>query len=229
QFADAYAQTLTYSLLLARFHGATDLDPELAARTLDSGHGLLADALRVLANAQVRDEVGVGLDLLLRIVKAIDPSALQSEGNDPWLYFYEHFLAEYDPRLRNNYGVYYTPPAVIGAQVRLVNQLLVQRLEKDLGLAHEDVVILDPAAGTGAYPLAIIQVALDIASSRYGEGVRSQYATRLAENVHAFEILVGPYAVAHLRLTQKLLEEGGSLPQSGAKVFLTDTLESPNL
>lgn len=227
QFADAYAQTLTYSFLLARFHGATDLDPEFAARALDTGHGLLADALRVLANPQVRQEVGIGLELLLRIVKVVDPEALQNEGNDPWLYFYEHFLAEYDPRLRNNLGVYYTPPAVIGAQVRLVDQLLSERLGKDLGLANEDVVVLDPAAGTGAYPLAIIQTALGAVTDRFGPGIRQQFATQLAQNVLAFEILVGPYAVAHLRVTQKLLEEGGSLPETGARVYLTDTLESP--
>lgn len=227
QFADAYAQTLTYSFLLARFHGATDLDPEFAARALDTGHGLLADALRVLANPQVRDEVGIGLELLVRIVRVVNPAALQDEGNDPWLYFYEHFLAAYDPRLRNNFGVYYTPPAVIGAQVRLVDQLLSDRLGKDKGLANEDVVVLDPAAGTGAYPLAIIQTALDTVTERFGAGIRRQYATQLAENILAFEILVGPYAVAHLRVTQKLLEEGGALPETGAKVYLTDTLESP--
>jgi hypothetical protein len=64
QFADAYAQTLTYALLLARFSGARDVDPDSAARTLDSGHGLLAGALRVLGNVDVRQEVGSGLDAI---------------------------------------------------------------------------------------------------------------------------------------------------------------------
>lgn len=227
QFADAYAQTLTYALLLARFHGASDLDPEMAARALESGHGLLADALRVLADRRVRTEVGMGLELLERTIRAVDPGNLQSEGNDPWLYFYEDFLAAYDPQLRNNYGVYYTPPAVIGVQVRLVEQLLEEKLGKSLGFANDDVVVLDPAAGTGAYPLAIIQSALDRVTERYGSGLRTQFATQLAENIHAFEILVGPYAVAHLRMTQKIIEEGGALPSNGTKMFLTDTLESP--
>ena len=228
QFADAYAQTLTYALLLARFSGAEHADLATAERTLDSGHGLLAGALRILGSPDVRDEVGAGLDVLIRVIEAIDTSQLQGEGNDPWLYFYEHFLAAYDPRLRNNYGVYYTPPAVIGAQVRLIAELLETRFGKDLAFAADDVVVLDPATGTGAYPLAVIQHALDRAADFYGAGVRRQYASQLARNVHAFEVLVGPYAVAHLRITQKILEEGGNLPPDGAHVYLADTLESPD-
>ena len=229
QFSDAYAQTLTYALLLARFSGAERPDPDAAAHALDSGHGLLAGALRVLGNPDVRSEVGPGLDVLIRAIGAVDPELLAGEGNDPWLYFYEHFLAAYDPQLRANYGVYYTPPAVIGAQVRLIADLLENHLGKQLAFADDDVVVLDPAAGTGAYPLAVIQHALDRVASFYGEGMRSQYASRLASRVHAFEILVGPYAVAHLRMTQKILEEGGTLPSDGTRAYLTDTLESPYL
>lgn len=229
QFADAYAQTLTYALLLARFHGASDSDPTLAARALDSGHGLLAAALRVLADYRVRSEVGLGLEVLQRVVNALDLEALESKSPDPWLYFYEDFLAAYDPRLRNNYGVYYTPPAVIGAQVRLVSEVLQARFGKELGFAEEGVTVLDPATGTGAYPLAIMQHALTKVEDAFGPGMRNVYASRLAEQLHAFEILVGPYAVAHLRLTQLVLQEGGELPFDGAHVYLTDTLDTPTV
>lgn len=231
QFADAYAQTLTYALLLARFHGATDADPTLAARALDSGHGLLAAALRVLADYRVRSEseVGLGLEVLQRVVNALDLEALESKSPDPWLYFYEDFLAAYDPRLRNNYGVYYTPPAVIGAQVRLVSEVLTKRFGKPLGFAEEGVTVLDPATGTGAYPLAIMQDSLSRVEDAFGPGMRNVYASRLAEQLYAFEILVGPYAVAHLRLTQLVLQEGGELPADGAHVYLTDTLDTPTL
>ena len=54
------------------------------------------------------------------------------------------------------------------------------------------------------------------------------YATEMAKNIHSFEILVGPYAVAHLRLSERIMEAGGSLPADGVHVYLTDTLESPN-
>ena len=61
-----------------------------------------------------------------------------------------------------------------------------------------------------------------------GEGLRAQYASTAAKNMHAFEILVGPYAVAHLRLTEQILREKGQIPSDGVHVYLTDTLESPN-
>lgn len=73
-----------------------------------------------------------------------------------------------DRKLRNDYGVYYTPSEVIGAQVRLTDEVLRTRLGKKRGLAEDDVVVLDPAAGTGAYPLAVIQHALDTIAAKYG-------------------------------------------------------------
>ncbi len=171
--------------------------------------------------------MGVGLDVLIRAISAVDPAALYREGNDPWLYFYEDFLAAYDRKLRNDYGVYYTPAPVIQAQVRLVSELLETRFGKPLAYAEDDVVVLDPAAGTGAYPLAVLQGALEQVAEFYGPGMRGQYASKLARNIHALEFLVGPYAVAHLRVTQKIMEEGGELPADGVHVYLADTLESP--
>ena len=227
RFADAYAQTLTYALLLARFSGAENVRPERAAETLETGHGLLAQTLMILSDRAARRDVGVGLDVLIRAINAVDPAALSEEGNDPWLYFYEDFLAAYDRRLRNDYGVYYTPAPVIQAQVRLVAELLKTRFEKPLAYAEDEVVVLDPAAGTGAYPLAVLQHALENVADFYGPGMRSQYATQVAQNLHALEFLVGPYAVAHLRVTQKVMEEGGALPADGVHVYLADTLESP--
>lgn len=226
QFADAYAQTLTYALLLARLNGEGQLTAETAARSLDSGHGLLAQALRVLAQPAARDEIKTSIALLERVVAAVDPAQIQRRG-DPWLYFYEDFLAEYDPELRRKRGVYYTPMQVIEAKVRLVAELLETRFEKSLSFADDGVVFLDPAAGTAAYPLAAIRHALDRVEERYGEGMVAARATECARNFNAFEILVGPYAVAHLRLTQIISEAGGTFPAEGVQVFLTDTLESP--
>lgn len=228
QFADAYAQTLTYALLLARFDGQTDLSADSAAATLQRGHGLLAQVLRLLADPQARAEISVGVSLLERSIAAVDPAAVTRKNADPWLYFYEDFLAAYDKRLRNDRGVYYTPVEVVQAQVNLVSDLLVNKLHKRFSFADEGVVVLDPAAGTGTYPLVALQHGLDLAAERYGEGMIGEYATRMAGNFHAFELLVGPYAVAHLRLTERIREAGGLLPDDGAHVYLTDTLESPH-
>jgi len=228
-FADAYAQTLTYALLLARFDGASDLRPNRAAETLSNNHKLLGHVLTLLADSQTRLEIGTGVDILVRVIGAVDPSRLMERDPDPWLYFYEDFLAAYDSRMREERGVYYTPVQVVHCQVRLVEQLLMERFGKAMTYADDEVVFLDPAAGTGTYPLAAITEAIDRVQARYGAGAVPPRATMLAKNVHAFELLVGPYAVAHLRVTQKLQEAGATLPADGVHVYLTDTLESPDV
>lgn len=227
QFADAYAQTLTYALLLARFDGADDLRTSHAAEALESSHGLLAQALRVLGDPQARAEINTGVGLLERSIAAVDVGRLSNHGSDPWLYFYEDFLGAYDQTLRRNRGVYYTPAEVVSAQVHLVAEVISGRLGKQLGLADPAVLALDPAAGTGTYPQALIKHGLETIRTAYGEGAVAGKATELARNVHAFELLVGPYAVAHLRITQAILEAGGALPDDNVHVFLTNTLASP--
>ncbi len=229
QFADAYAQTLTYALLLARLDGLQTVGTGEAAQDLlrRRGHALLADVLRNLADPQARREIDTPVDLLERVIGAVDVSRLRRGDADPWLYFYEDFLSAYDPELRRKRGVYYTPVQVVRTQVRLVGELLQGRFGKELTYADDGVVTLDPAAGTGTYPLAAIEHALSVVAARLGEGAVPGHASALARNVHAFEILVGPYAVAHLRVTERIQARGGVLPDDGAHVYLSDTLESP--
>ncbi len=224
QFADAYAQTLTYALLLAQFEGAESLDPFGAIPKLQGEHALLASALQLLEAAGVRDELLMPISLLERVIGAIEPSALET-SQDHWLYFYEDFLAAYDPALRKDRGVYFTPIEVVECQVRFAAELLRTRFGKPLGFAEESVQILDPAVGTGTYPLAIIDHAAATVAERYGPGAVPQQMDNLAKRLEAFELLVGPYAVARLRITQRL-RDAGATGQS-ARVYLADTLASP--
>ena len=228
QFADAYAQTLTYALLLAQVSGAASLDPNVAAASLRAGHGLLADTLGILAQTAAYDQVRVPLDLLRRTIEAVNPVLFGGGAADPWLYFYEDFLGAYDPAMRKQRGVYYTPVEVVQAQVRLVDELLRTRLGAPMGFVDPAVATLDPACGTGTYLLAALRYGLDYVADTYGPGARAQAATTAARQLYAFELLVGPYAVAHLRLTQQVLAAGGTLPAGGINVLLADTLESPH-
>ena len=93
QFADAYAQTVTYAMLLARLSGAEKLDPSDAAKTLDKNNGLLARTLELLGQKDARDELRVGFELLQRSLEALDPHDFLKAKPDLWLYFYEDFLA----------------------------------------------------------------------------------------------------------------------------------------
>ena len=226
QFADGYAQTFTYALLLARLEGAEPpLTADTAAAALDADHALLAQALRVLGQAGTRDAIGMPVDLLERVIGAVDPIRLGA-GMDPWLYFYEDFLAASDPVQRRNRGAYYTPIEIVSAQARLANHVLVDRMDKVHGFGTEGVVVLDPAAGTGTYPLAVVQQTLSRVEAEGGAGLATEVATRLADSVNAFELMVGPYAVTHLRLSRTFADVG-VVPDEGVNVFLTDTLAPP--
>ena len=225
QFADAYAQTLTYALLLARFEGAESLRPLVAVDALQQDHALLAEALQLLEAGPVRNELRMPIELLERAIGAVD-SAMIGHGGDPWLYFYEQFLGAYDPKLRKERGVYFTPVEVVRAQVRLAGELLRTRFGKQMAFADDDVVVLDPAVGTGTYPLAVLDHAAVAVQQWLGPGAVAERLQGLADRLYSFEILVGPYSVAHLRLSQRLRDAGvvGKVPG----VYLTDTLESPN-
>ena len=228
QFADAYAQTVVYALLLARLSGADDLAPAAAAATLDKNNGVLALALDRLGQRGAIEELRVGFELLQRSLMALNPHEFLKTGSDMWLYFYEDFLAAYDPKLRKEYGVYYTPRAVVELQVQLVSELLETRFGKTAGFADDGVVFLDPAVGTGTYPVAAVKHGLVRVRARYGDGAVPARAAQMARNIYGFEILIGPYAVAHLRLTQALESEGAVL-DGRLNIYLADTLGSPNL
>ncbi|MEN2981396.1 MAG: type ISP restriction/modification enzyme [Thermus sp.] len=229
-FADAFAQLLTYAFLLARLEWDEARGPfalENILAYLYERHSLLMEALFLANYPAVIDEVYGGYQLLRRALKAVDPSALAQKGVEPWLYFYEDFLAAYDPDLRRDLGVYYTPKEVVEAMVHLGDSLLRTRMGREEGFGQEDVTVLDPALGTGTFLLAALKKALDNAEALYGRGYRGSKATQVAQRLFGFELMLGPYAVAQFRLSRAVREEGGELPEGGLKVFLTDTLEDP--
>ena len=227
KFADAYAQTATFALLLGRSEGAEPLTPDTARTQLAHEHGLLSQALQVLTDPKQSQDVGAALALLQRVI-GVAPVGAFTTSIDPWLHFYEDFLAIYDPKLRQDAGVYYTPVPIVGAQVRLIEDLLVGRLGKAMGFADAGVVTLDPAVGTGTYLLSVIERAMASVEAAYGQGTLSSSAEGLLARVYGFELMVGPYAIAELRISRALRDWGATAGNGGARVFLADALESPH-
>ena len=141
-------------------------------------------------------------------------------------YFYEPFLEAFDPQLREELGVWYTPPEIVRYQVQRVHYLLKTGLGRPRGLADPDVVVLDPCCGTGAY---LLEVARCIAAELKHEGDESSLGLELArafhERVIGFEILTAPFAIAQLQL-YLLLDHLGSRPDSAHRlaIFLTNAL-----
>lgn len=141
-------------------------------------------------------------------------------------YFYEPFLEAFDPKLREELGVWYTPPEIVRYQVRRVHYLLKTELNRPRGLADPDVVVLDPCCGTGAY---LLEVARCLAEELTAEGDANTVALELTaafENrVIGFEILTAPFAIAQLQL-HLLLDQLGAKPDPSKRlaVFLTNAL-----
>ena len=228
-FADTYAQLITYGFLLARAldSGQEPLDPKRALDLLRERHPLLMEVLFLATYPQLVAEIHPAYNLLWQSLQAVDPSTFRVPGTDPWLYFYEDFLAEYDPELRRDMGVYYTPVPVVRAMVRLVDEVLKGGFRLAEGLADKGVTVLDPAMGTGTFLLAVLERALANVAGLYGEGYRGQGAGEVASRLHGIELMLGPYAVAQLRLSQAVQAEKGSLPKGGLNLYLADTLEAP--
>lgn len=228
RFADAYAQTVTFSLLLARSNGSDTLFLDHAIASLTHANTLLSRALAVLTDPLVKEHLSTSLGLLQRVINAVPTGTMSGGRRDPWLHFYEDFLAEYDPELRKDAGAYYTPVEVVQAQVRIVDDLLRKRMGKRLGWASGGVNVLDPAVGTGTYLLGIAEHALARVAQQEGDGAVAARADVLGNSLYGFEIMVGPYAVAALRLTRMLQQNGADLPGDGVQIMLTNTLESPH-
>ena len=230
QFADAYAQTVIFALLLAQMEGADVLDLGNAYAVLEGHHLLLSRSLQFLTDPEALTEISSPLSLAQRVIHEIPAETLKTDTqtDDPWLFFYEDFLAAYDPALRRESGVYYTPLEVVRCQVRLIDEILHRHLGKETGFVAEGVATLDPGVGTGTYLLSIIDHALERVAAEEGPGAIKGAAKSLMKNLHGFEWMVGPYAVAQLRFTRALTTHGVAIPRTGPGIYLTNTLESPH-
>ena len=143
-------------------------------------------------------------------------------------YFYEPFLEAFDPTLRKELGVWYTPTEVVQAMVARVDNTLKQDLRIPDGLAAENVVVLDPCCGTGAYLAAVLR---RIAANLEGQGLGALAGARVKAaakgRVFGFEIMPAPLVVAQLQVGLTLQELDAPLTDDGnerAGVFLTNAL-----
>ena len=143
-------------------------------------------------------------------------------------YFYEPFLAEFDPQLRKQLGVWYTPAEVVRYMVARVDKALKDDLGVPDGLAAENVYVLDPCCGTGAYPAEVLR---RIAENLEGRGLGALVGARVrkaaTERVFGFEIMPAPFVVAHLQVGLTMQDLDAPLSEEGAEraqIFLTNAL-----
>ncbi len=228
-FADQYAQTVTFALLLARVEGIDFQGQDLGAiaKKLGKKHLLLGRALAVLTDDSLGD-LGASLETLAHVIGAVDWDLLKGGSRETYLWLYEDFLASYDPILRQLTGSYYTPNEVVRYMVRATDQLLRFKLGVRGGFAAPHVVAIDPAMGTGTFLVEILQqIAKTITEDESPETVGPRLREIAGERLIGFENQISPYAVAELRLYDVLHSRQSDAPAQGLRLYMADTLDSP--
>lgn len=231
QFADGYAQAITFGILMARAYEipvGTDLHP--VSMALRPNAPLIATALQLLTdNPDTRELLKTSLGTLERVLGCVDWAKVSKGKTDRWLYFYEDFLEIYDNELRKATGSYYTPPQVVSGMVSLVDQVLRGTgFSRPRGLASPDVVVADPAMGTGTFMLGVLRhVALAVEADE-GPGAIPAHVQSTLGRLIGFELQLGPFAVAQLRVLAEVRQLTGALPTHPARMFVTDTLGNPD-
>ena len=237
QFADGYAQAVTFGLLMARSEKIELADGlESVASELAESNTLIGRAFRLLT--EQKKLLGPSLDTLVRVLDAVDWDVIAKGNPEAWIDFYELFLSVYDNRLRKLTGSYYTPPEVVRAMVRLCDEALRTRFGKAAGLADAEVQIADPAVGSGTFLLGLLRHMADWKEADEGKGAVGPFITEAAKRLYGFELQFGPFAVAQLRLHAEMIDIWRrSLPEDqevdsskigSPRLYVTDTLGDPN-
>ncbi|HEY9412377.1 MAG TPA: type ISP restriction/modification enzyme [Jiangellaceae bacterium] len=230
-FADAYAQTVSFALLLARVDGIDFLGRSLKdiADKLGKQHSLMGEALAILTDQKWVTQLSV-VETLHRVVGAIDWTDIRLSDADAFGLLYEKFLAEYDPDLRRSSGTYYTPDLIARAMVNLTDEVLKARLSIKRGFAGDDVIVVDPAMGTGTFLVEIMEsVASTLRKERGTEAIAESHLRELfSQRLVGFELQAAPYAVAELRLHSTLKKKYGvEVPRDEVR-FLSNTFDDPD-
>ncbi len=227
-FSDAMAQTITYGLFMAKLNLNIVIKREnVLLKGIPSNLKLISRLFYYLIGTDLAKQLEWIIDDIINILNNSDWDSIKNEFHytkgikDPFIHFYETFLAQYNPYLRKKRGVYYTPSEVVTFIINSIEKVLEQKFNTNL-LDFERVVILDPATGTGTFLSSIIQKIYN----QVGKDLFPDYLkAHILKNFYGFEILISPYIISHLRLSQVVQDLGGTMPQEKRfKIYLTNTL-----
>lgn len=253
QFGDMYAQTICYGLFAARCN-STDahFTRTHAAYDLPKTNPFLRKLFTHIAGPELDERIVWAVDNLAELLNRADIAAILKDfgratrQEDPVVHFYETFLGAYDQTMREARGVYYTPEPVVSYIVRSVDAILKKDFKLSDGLADASkikltrpkkigkgtetiethkVQILDPATGTGTFLYSVIgQIYQGFSGNK---GMWAGYVKEnLLPRLFGFELLMAPYAVAHMKLGLLLRNTGYDFStDERLRVFLTNTLE----
>ncbi|GAA0204091.1 DNA methyltransferase [Kangiella japonica] len=261
-FADIYAQTLAYGMFAARLHDTSlnDFSRQEASELIPKTNPFLRRLFEYVAGANIDDRIRTTVDNLADVFRATNVAEIlkdfgkSTQTQDPIIHFYETFLAEYNPAVRKQRGVWYTPEPVVKFIIRAVDEILKKEFEISDGLADTQkttievdtqnrdrrtktgyvrgekqvhrVQILDPATGTGTFLAEVVRFIYQSKFNSMGGMWSSYVENELIPRLNGFELLMASYAMAHLKL-DLLLTDTGYIPNNERRfnVFLTNSLE----
>ncbi len=236
-FRSTLVQTLFYGVFASWVLWCKQRGPISAHGRFDwhlAAYGLRLPILRKLYHELAepgqleRLQLAETLDWAETVLNRVDRKAFfaRFEERHAVQYFYEPFLQAFDPELRKELGVWYTPSEVVQYMVARVDTVVRQELGLEDGLADERVYVLDPCCGTGAYLAEVLQCIATTLRAKGENGLLSHDLKRAAmRRVVGFEILPAPFVIAHLQLG--LLLQGLGVPlaeNERAAVYLTNAL-----
>lgn len=247
-FADMYAQTLVYGLFVARFYDETgdNFSRQEARELVPKSNPFLAHFFDHISGVNFEKRLSYIVDELCEVFSHANIPDLMSqyfgkdlwgnekEGPDPVIHFYEDFLKEYDSELRKKMGAYYTPTPVVRFMVRAVDEILQKEFGFVKGLADTSkydnglhkVQVLDPATGTGTFISAVIRHIYEKILKSGQPGTWTSYVHHdLLPRIHAFELMMGPYTIAHLKLSMAFEKTGFKYFNNRLGIYLTNSLE----
>ncbi|GAA7197834.1 DNA methyltransferase [Helicobacter pylori] len=239
-FSDALAQTLTYSLFLAKLnHPFEKIDLDNVRSFIPKNFAVIREMADFLKKLDEIQDIQWLLNEILSLINHVDMGSILKDLNDdkdPYLHFYETFLSAYDPKLRESKGVYYTPDSVVEFIINALDNLLKTRFkDAPLGLKsaldNENIKLLDFATGTGTFLLEAFRKALETRkTSDGGTSTKEDKYQNLLKQFYGFEYLIAPYAIAHLNLSQAFKQEFKKpLKENDAlQIILTNTLIQPS-
>ncbi|PUD64390.1 DNA methyltransferase, partial [Helicobacter pylori] len=239
-FSDAFAQTLTYSLFIAKLnHPFEKIDLDNVRSSIPKNFAVIREMADFLKKLDATKEIQWLLNEILILINHVDMGSIiknLNDDKDPYLHFYETFLSAYDPKLREKKGVYYTPDSVVKFIINALDSLLKTHFkDAPLGLKsaldNENIKLLDFATGTGTFLLEAFRKALETRkTSDGGASTKEDKYQNLLKQFYGFEYLIAPYAIAHLNLSQAFKEEFKKpLKENDAlKIILTNTLIQPS-
>ncbi len=252
-FADMCAQTMVYGMLSSRVTNPEDFGSSPIFSTVPLANPFL-EAFFDKVHDQIEAHELTGSDLPQLVadlretnVEAIlDQLGSTAKGGDPVIHFYEDFLNKYDRKKKLDAGAFYTPQPAVEFIVRAVDEVLKSHFHLEMGIADAStwwqvaerngfevpegidpakpfVSMIDPATGTGTFLVEWLRRAK---KSYTGNDWPSHLKNHVLKSMHAFELMLAPYAIAHLKVALELHEYGAG--NHDKQILLTDTLDHPH-